>query len=61
MAIEKDKPNVTVNSSVTIIPWFFVFLTIKGFGTALVDWSWWWILCPVIPSLFVVLGRLGLL
>ncbi len=40
---------------------FWAFILIKGWGTALAAWSWWWVLLPVVPVMWVVLEKAGLL
>ncbi len=39
--------------------WLLMFVVIKVGGTALVEWSWWWILAPVIPDLVLIFKRVG--
>lgn len=42
--------------------WFlWAFLAIKIYGTSLVAWSWWWLLCPVIPVTVLLAQRIGIL
>ncbi len=40
--------------------WGVIFIIIKTMGTALATWSWWWILFPIVPSLYAILRALGL-
>lgn len=39
--------------------WLLMFLVIKAGGTALADWSWWWVLLPVIPDLVLIFRTVG--
>ncbi len=41
--------------------WLLMFIVIKVGGTALVQWSWWWLLLPIVPDLVLILRRLGLM
>jgi hypothetical protein len=38
---------------------FIMFILIKVAGTSLADWSWWWILFPVVPDLAFIFMKLG--
>lgn len=40
---------------------FWMFIVIKVGGTALADWSWWWVLLPIVPDLVLLLRKIGLL
>ncbi len=40
---------------------FWVFVVIKAYGTLFAAWSWWWLLLPIVPELYVALGKAGLL
>jgi hypothetical protein len=40
---------------------FWAFIVIKAFGAALAAWSWWWLLLPIVPDLWLVLSKAGLL
>lgn len=40
---------------------FWVFLIIKIWGVTFASWSWWWVLLPVVPTFWALLGRVGLL
>lgn len=39
---------------------FWGFLGVKAFGHAFALWSWWWVLLPIVPWLFVIVGLVGL-
>lgn len=41
--------------------WLLLFVTIKVLGTAFVSWSWWWVLLPVVPDIWLILTKLGLI
>lgn len=41
--------------------WLLIFVTIKVGGTALAQWSWWWLLLPIVPDLALILTKLGLM
>lgn len=41
--------------------WLIVFVVIKVGGTALTNWSWLWLLFPIVPVLVVLLQHLGVL
>lgn len=41
--------------------WLLMFVIIKTGGTALANWSWWWIFLPIVPDLVVILRKMGLL
>lgn len=43
----------------TISLWFWMFVLIKVAGSALAAWSWWWVLCPIIPDIAFIAGKLG--
>lgn len=51
---------VTRTTSITF-PWLIIFLVMKLGGTIVAAWSWWWVLCPIVPVLAVVLQHFGLL
>ncbi len=40
--------------------WIVLFFALK-FDTALVGWSWWWVLMPIVPDLAWILRRFQLL
>ena len=42
-----------------VMLWSFV--VIKGWGVAFAAWSWWWLLLPIVPELWLALGKAGLL
>ncbi len=34
----------------SVIPWFMIYLVVKFAGVkAFLDWSWWWLLLPIVP------------
>lgn len=39
--------------------WLLMFIVVKVGGQALADWSWWWLLLPIVPDLVLILRRLG--
>lgn len=41
--------------------WCLAFIIIKVGGTALANWSWLWVLLPIVPILVVILKALGVL
>lgn len=41
--------------------WLLVFIIIKVGGTALADWSWLWVLLPIVPVLVTILQKLGVM
>jgi hypothetical protein len=45
--------------TVRTVPWLVVFIIIKLFGTVLADWSWWWVLLPVVPDVYALLKVFG--
>ena len=50
------KINVSMNFTG---PLLLMFVLIKVAGTSLADWSWWWVLLPIVPDLAFVFGKLG--
>lgn len=40
-------------------PLLVMFVFIKVAGTSLADWSWWWVLLPIVPDLAFVFSKLG--
>lgn len=40
---------IATNGTVSLLPWFTMFIALKWFGTSLVAWSWWWVLWPSLP------------
>lgn len=40
---------------------FWAFIVIKVWGTALAAWSWWWILLSIVPNMWLLLTRLGVI
>lgn len=51
-----DTTNVSINFTGV---WLLMFVLIKVAGTALADWSWWWLLLPIVPDLAFVFTKLG--
>lgn len=41
--------------------WTIMFIVIKVGGTALADWSWWWLLLPIVPDIVVICRHFGLM
>lgn len=41
--------------------WLVAFLVLKLGGTLLANWSWWWLLLPIVPVLVVLFHRMGML
>ncbi len=41
--------------------WLIVFVCVKWFGTALAGWSWWWVLMPIVPDVWLICQKAGLL
>lgn len=39
---------------------FWSFIIVKAWGTVFAAWSWWWVLLPLVPWLFYILHRTGL-
>lgn len=39
---------------------FWSFIAVKAFGTSFAAWSWWWLLFPLMPWLWLLVERLGL-
>lgn len=40
---------------------FWAFIIIKMMGAALASWSWWWIILPQVPTIYLVVAKAGLL
>lgn len=40
---------------------FWSFVVIKAAGSSLAAWSWWWVLLPIVPTIWLVLSKLGML
>lgn len=40
---------------------FWCFIVLKIWGTAVAAWSWWWVLLPLVPMVWLGLQRSGLL
>jgi fatty acid desaturase len=50
-----------VNSYVSFGGLFFwFFITVKLVGHIFADWSWWWVLAPIIPVIGEVVRHFGL-
>jgi hypothetical protein len=47
--------------SINFFPWLVIFLIVKLGGTALANWSWLWVLLPVVPVCVMFLQKAGLL
>jgi hypothetical protein len=58
MSIEQSVKNY--RPTVKLVPWGVMFVVIKVWGSALAAWSWWWVLLPAYPDLYLILGKLGL-
>lgn len=43
--------------------WLLMFIIVKVGSTQhqFADWSWWWLLLPIVPDLVLILRKLGLL
>ena len=52
-------PSTTHYSSSFTFPWLVMFVLIKVAGTTLANWSWWWLLFPVVPDLAFIFTKLG--
>lgn len=39
---------------------FWSFITIKLVGTSFAAWSWWWVLCSIVPMLSLLVKHWGL-
>lgn len=39
---------------------FWGFIAVKLCGTSFAAWSWWWVLCPIMPWMGLAVVRLGL-
>lgn len=39
---------------------FWGFIVVKAWGHVFADWSWWWVLLPLVPWLGLAAERLGL-
>lgn len=41
--------------------WLLLFIVVKTGGVAFAAWSWWWVLCPVVPDVVLICQKLGFL
>lgn len=40
---------------------FWGYIVIKAWGTTFAAWSWWWVLLPFVPWLWLLLVKVGAL
>lgn len=41
------------------LPFLIIFVLVKSLGVLLVAWSWWWLLFPIVPVIYVGLKLIG--
>ncbi len=42
-------------------PWLIMFIVIKVWGVAFATWSWWWSLLAIVPDVWLICHKFGLI
>lgn len=59
MSVSETGSKIATSSAIANIPFFTIFLCIKWYGVTLAGWSYWWCLWPSMPTVWLVLSKLG--